>query len=192
MRGTPESSGPRSCPCDGALAWRYDRDALGLCPHRCGQVTHACRVRPLQLERNVALFKNLLAVRQSNAAADLWLHLLFPWLFAPSFFEIRGAAEQAAMLSLAYPFAQSTKGMAHQIAALDGYDPKDIADVPCPVQALLAGDDLLMPAHLARTTLSNVAVHMIAGAGHSIHWDAPDAVATHLQGFITLHEETLT
>ena len=147
---------------------------------------------PLRLERNVALFKNLLAVRQSNAAADLWLHLLFPWLFAPSFFEIRGAAEQAAMLSLAYPFAQSTKGMAHQIAALDGYDLEDIADVPCPVQALLAGDDLLMPAHLARQTLGTIPVHMIAGAGHSIHWDAPDAVATHLQGFITLHEETLT
>ena len=33
---------------------------------------------PLRLERNVALFKTLLAIRQSNAAPDVWLCSLFP------------------------------------------------------------------------------------------------------------------
>lgn len=145
---------------------------------------------PLRLARNVALFKNLLAIRQSGAAPDVWLHTLFPWLFAPSFFEMDGAVAQAASLSLAYPYAQTADAMAHQIAALDGYIPEDITNLPCPGQALLAADDLLLPAHLARPSLGDVPVHMIAGAGHSIHWDAPDAVATHLRHFIATHGET--
>lgn len=147
---------------------------------------------PLRLERNVALFKNLAAIRQSDTAPDVWLNTLFPWLFAPSFFETEGAAEQAAKLSLAYPFAQSAKAMLHQIAALDGYAPEDITDIPCPTQALLAQGDLLLPAHLAKPTLGNVSVHMIADAGHSIHWDAPDAVAEHLIAFIAQQEEKPT
>jgi|TARA_B110000908_G_C10127367_1_gene390517 aminoacrylate hydrolase len=68
---------------------------------------------PLRLERNVALFNNLAAIRQSDAAPDVWLNTLFPWLFTPSFFEIEGAAAQAATLSLAYPYAQSAKALAH-------------------------------------------------------------------------------
>ncbi len=145
---------------------------------------------PLRLERNVALFKSLLAIRQSNAAPDVWLHTLFPWLFAPSFFEMEGAVAQAATLSLAYPFAQTTQAMAHQIAALDNYVPDSITDIPCPAQALLASDDLLLPAHFAKPTLGDTPVHMIADAGHSIHWDAPDAVTKHLCQFIARHEET--
>lgn len=147
---------------------------------------------PLRLERNVTLFKSLLAIRQSNAAPDVWLHTLFPWLFAPSFFELEGAATQAATLSLAYPYAQTTQAMAHQIAALDGYVPESITDVPCPVQAVLANDDLLLPAHLAKLSLGDTSIHIIADAGHSIHWDAPDAVAKHLHQFITEYEEPRT
>lgn len=145
---------------------------------------------PLRLERNVALFKTLLAIRQSDAAPDVWLHTLFPWLFAPSFFEVEGAAAQAAMLSLAYPFAQTAQAMGHQIAALDGYMPEPIQNIPCPTQALLAADDLLLPTHLAKQTLGDTPTHIIAGAGHSLHWDAPDAVAAHLHQFIARHEET--
>ena len=147
---------------------------------------------PLRLERNVVLFKTLLAIRQSDAAPEVWLHALFPWLFAPSFFEMEGAATQAAMLSLAYPFAQTAQAMSHQITALNGYVPDRITDVTCPAQALLAADDLLLPAHLAKPTLGDTPAHIIADAGHSIHWDAAHAVAAHLQKFIAQHEETLT
>lgn len=160
-------------------------------PERVKTLTLAASA-PLRLERNVALFKSLLAIRQSNAAPDVWLSALFPWLFAPSFFEIKGAAAQAATLSLAYPFAQSAKAMAHQIGALDGYVPDAIADLHCPTQALLARDDLLMPADLAQETLGDLPTHLVPDAGHSIHWDAPDAVASHLQEFIARFEETLT
>ena len=160
-------------------------------PERVKTLTLAASA-PLRLERNVVLFKTLAAIRQSDAAPDVWLNALFPWLFAPSLFEIEGAAAQAAMLSLAYPFAQSADAMIQQITALDGYVPDQITDVPCPMQALLAQDDLLLPAVLAHPTLGDVPVHLIAGAGHSVHWDAPDAVAEHLIAFITQHEEPPT
>ncbi len=138
---------------------------------------------PLRLERNVALFRALLAIRQSNAAPDTWLRALFPWLFAPEVYETEGLVAQALAASLAYPFAQSADAMAHQLDALGGYIPDAIADLPCPAQALLAQDDMLVPAALARPALDNIPVHMIAGAGHSIHWDQPQAVADHLRSF---------
>lgn len=139
---------------------------------------------PLRLERNVALFKTLLAIRQSDAAPELWLHTLFPWLFAPALYEVKGAVEQAALAARAYPFAQTADAMARQIDSLDDYVPDRITDLPCPAQALLAQDDLLLPTTLARPTLGALPMHVIAGAGHSIHWDAPDAVAAHLRRFI--------
>jgi pimeloyl-ACP methyl ester carboxylesterase len=147
---------------------------------------------PLRLERNVALFKTLLAIRQSDAAPEVWLRALFPWLFSPAFFETQGAVDQAVMASLAYPYAQSPAAMAQQISGLEGYQPDTISDLICPFQAILGREDLLMPTPLAQSALGAVPIHVIAGAGHSIHWDAPDAVAAHLSQFIAQHEETLS
>lgn len=144
---------------------------------------------PLRLQRNVALFQSLLSIRQSNAAPEAWLNALFVWLFSPALYEIPEAVSHAAAAALAYPFAQTAEAMAHQIDALDGYTPADITRVTCPVQAVLGRNDILLPTELALPTLGPVAVHHIAGAGHSIHWDAPDAVATHLRQFIDQHEE---
>lgn len=144
---------------------------------------------PLRLERNVALFETLLAIRRSDAAPDVWLHAPFAWLFAPALYETPGAVAQAAAVSLAYPHAQSVQAMAHQIAALDSYSPDCVTDLRCPAQALLARDDLLLPAALARKTLGNLPTHLIENAGHSIHWDAAGAVTDHLLKFTALHEE---
>ncbi len=157
-------------------------------PHTVKSLTLAASA-PLRLERNVALFKSLLAIRQSNATPDTWLNALFPWLFAPAFYDLPKAVEQAALASLAYPFSQTAEAMAHQIAALDNYAPEDIAELPCPTQAILAEDDLLLPATLAKPTLGQIPTHMITNAGHSIHWDAPDAVADQLLRFIAQQKE---
>ncbi|MEQ6202130.1 alpha/beta fold hydrolase [Sulfitobacter sp. HNIBRBA2951] len=144
---------------------------------------------PLRLARNIALFDSILAIRRSDAPPDAWLRALFLWLFSPTLYDTPDAIEMAAAASLAYPFAQTTEAMAHQIAALDSYTPDDIATLRCPVQALLADGDMLLPTALALPTLGDTPVHHIAGAGHSIHWDAPEAVARHLVDFITKHEE---
>ncbi|WP_299564683.1 alpha/beta fold hydrolase [uncultured Sulfitobacter sp.] len=142
---------------------------------------------PLRLERNIAFFRTLLAVRQSNAAPATWLNALFPWLFSPAAYEADGMIEQALAASLAYPFAQTAPAMAHQLAALDGYVVDAICDLRCPAQALLAQDDLLIPAALARPALEGMPVHMIEGAGHSIHWDQPQAVVDRLHEFANAH-----
>lgn len=138
---------------------------------------------PIRLERNVALFRTLLAIRQSNAAPQVWLNALFPWLFAPALYETEGAIAQAATAALAYPYAQSAVAMAHQIAALDGYVPDQIDKLDIPVQALLAADDLLMPQAIAQSVLGGIPTHILPDAGHSIHWDAPQEVADHLRRF---------
>lgn len=165
---------------------------MRLAKHHAGAVKTLtlAAAAPLRLERNVALFRTLLAIRQSHAAPDVWLRSLFPWLFAPAFFETSGAVEQAATASLAYPFAQSAQAMALQIASLDGYTPDTIGDLGCPVQAILGQKDLLMPAELAKVPLEATPLHIIPEAGHSIHWDAPDAVADQLIQFIAQSEET--
>lgn len=144
---------------------------------------------PLRLQRNVALFQSLLSIRQSDAAPEAWLNALFVWLFSPALYETPDAVAHAAVAALAYPYAQTAEAMAHQIDALDGYRPADIKHVTCPAQAILGRNDILLPTELAVPTLGSIAIHHIAGAGHSIHWDAPDAVATYLKELINQHEE---
>lgn len=139
---------------------------------------------PVRLTRNVALFRSLVAIRQSSAPEDTWLHALFPWLFAPAVYDVPGAVTGAAAAALAYPHAQSSDAMAHQIDALAGFDPTGLKSPDTvPTQALLAEDDLLIPLPIARPALGGIPQHIIANAGHSIHWDAPDAVAQHIFSF---------
>jgi len=139
---------------------------------------------PMRLTRNVALFETLLAIRQSDAPDGTWLRALFRWLFAPTVYDMPGAVDQALAVSLAYPHAQTADAMAHQLAALRDYVPDDLSNLPCPVQALLAADDLLIPVTRAKGALNDIPTHVIANAGHSIHWDAPGTVAAHVTEFI--------
>jgi aminoacrylate hydrolase len=154
-------------------------------PMRVASLTLAAAA-PLRLARNVSLFKSLVAIRESDASPDLWLRTFFPWLFATSVFEDPAAIDGAVAASLAYPYAQSAAAMRHQLDALDQYAPP--ATPPdLPLQALLAEDDLILPVELALPSLGAVPIHRIAGAGHSIHWDAPQAVADHLLAFVRQH-----
>ena len=143
---------------------------------------------PIRLARNLALFNALLAIRQSNAAPDTWLRAFFPWLFAPAVYDIPGAVDDAASASLAYAHAQTVQGMAHQLQALDGYQPAHLPpEWPVPAQALLAADDMLIPLPLARSALSGLPIHIVPNAGHSIHWDATDTVADHVKTIAQTH-----
>lgn len=145
---------------------------------------------PIRLERNSAIFKTLLAIRDSNAPEETWLNALFPWLFAPPFFEMLGAVDQAIAASLAYPHSQSAKAMAHQLGALTSYEPDDPNNLLCPAQAVLGEVDLLMPLPQTQAALGPIPHHIVMNAGHSIHWDAPEAVARHLISFVEDHNAT--
>ena len=150
-------------------------------PQRIASLTLAASA-PIRLARNIALFETLVRIRQSDAEPDTWLRALFPWLFAPTLYDTPEAIDAAAAASLAYPHAQSTDAMAHQLEALRNYIPN--CSVPeVAAQALLGETDLMLPTALAQTALDGTPTHIVQAAGHSIHWDAPQAVADHLRRF---------
>ncbi|WP_223421477.1 alpha/beta fold hydrolase [Tateyamaria pelophila] len=138
---------------------------------------------PVRLPRNTALFASLIAIRRSNAAPDTWLRALFPWLFNPDLYKNPDAVETAVAESLAYPHGQSADAMEHQLTALRDFDGKLLAHPACPAQALMGAVDLLIPPPHIKAVLGHLPHHIIDGAGHSIHWDAPDAVAGHIVAF---------
>lgn len=144
----------------------------------------AMATAPMRLRRNIALFQNLVAIRRSNAPEDTWLRTLFPWLFSAAFYETRGAVDEAVAASLAYPFAQSADAMELQMSALGSVDVDRLSGpYSAPVQTLLAGKDQMIPLDQAEAAMAGTEVHVIADAGHSIHWDAPHEVADRIKAF---------
>ncbi len=144
---------------------------------------------PVRLPRNDALFALLLGMRAPGMPADLWLRAFFPWLFHPRFYDHPEVADMAVAQSLAYPYAQSPAAMAHQSAGLAGFDPAPLQAGPdCPVLAVLSADDLLMPLSAAKPAFARFAdltLAEVSGAGHSLHWDAPDMVLQHVLPFLS-------
>ncbi|WP_415922655.1 alpha/beta fold hydrolase [Tateyamaria sp. SN6-1] len=139
--------------------------------------THIAASAPVRLARNTALFANLISIRRSAAPPDTWLRALFPWLFNPSVYDDPAAVDQAIADSLAYPHAQTADAMAHQLTALRGFDGAALARPKCPTQVLIGALDLIVPPDHILAVLNHLPHHIVEGAGHSIHWDAPDVVA---------------
>jgi pimeloyl-ACP methyl ester carboxylesterase len=139
---------------------------------------------PLFLPRNAALFRHLLTLRGEGMPPDLWLRGLFPWLFHPRAYDSPDQIEMMVALSLGYPHAQGTEAMARQVAALDAAaEALALPDRLPDTLALLASDDALYPSALARAALEQlgpIRIAEVAAAGHSVHWDAPEAVISAL------------
>lgn len=130
-----------------------------------------------------------LAMLQAMPELDpkLVFRLLFPWLFAPAFFETPGAADAAAEAALAYPHRQPPEGFRAQTAMMGDFaEPPDIAAIRAPLLAIAGAEDLLAPPDLVAAAVAHrpdTALATIPDAGHSIHWDAPEAVAAAILGF---------
>ncbi len=148
---------------------------------------HVAASAPVRLPRNTALFANMIAIRRSNAPPDTWLRALFPWLFNPLVYHDPAALDQAVADSLAYPHAQTADAMEHQLTALRGFDGTDLAKPTCPTQVLIGALDLIVPPDHILAVLNHLPHHILEGAGHSIHWDAPESVAELLMKFATKH-----
>ncbi len=151
-------------------------------PDRIASATIAAST-PVRLARNTALFANLIEIRRSNAPPDTWLRALFPWLFNPQLYDDPDAVDIAIAESLAYPHGQSADAMAHQLMALRDFDAAALAHPTCPTQALIGGVDLINPPDHVKDVLGHLPHQVVNGAGHSIHWDAPQAVANHIRTF---------
>jgi pimeloyl-ACP methyl ester carboxylesterase len=139
----------------------------------------------------MAVFDTLHAIRQSPGGESLWLRALYPWIFRPAFFEDPQNAETALAAALAYPHAQSIDAMAHQNEALRGFRPGvELSDLSCPTMVVYAEHDLLIPETAARPVydeIPDVTQTTVPDAGHSIHWDAPEAVAKKIVEFAVQH-----
>lgn len=142
---------------------------------------------PLRLARTSYVFDLLLKIRRAPGGERLWLEALYPWAFQPGFFDNPQNARAAVDAALAYPHGQSMDAMAHQIEALRSFRPRTRAsEITVPSQIIHAAEDLLIPEAPARKAfdvIPGVQQVTIPQAGHSLHWDAPEAVARHMIDF---------
>jgi pimeloyl-ACP methyl ester carboxylesterase len=154
-----------------------------MAPERVGRLALLASA-PVRLGRTEAVLRHLLTLREPGLPPDLWLRGLFPWLFHPRLFDDPAAVDVVVAASLAYPHAQGSEAMARQIKAYERS--QGALEFPNPLPhtvAILAADDLFLPPVLARQALASLGpsrIVEIAEAGHSVHWDAPEAVAHHL------------
>ena len=115
-----------------------------------------------------------------------WFRLLFQWLFSTPFFADEANIAAAAAASIAYPWRQSPENFARQVKAIDRMAAEDLRKIRCPVLAVSGSLDLLVPP--AAVTAGHKGVRNLTlttlPAAHSIHWEAPQAVADAINGFL--------
>ena len=145
----------------------------------------------IRVPRTMAVFDALLAIRRAPQGERLWLQALHPWIFGNGFFEDADATRTAIVAALGYPHMQTVDAMTLQIEAFRAFRPKArMAEIACPTLVAYAGQDLLVPPALAQPSFANLPdLHEVTfpDAGHSIVWDAPDALADHLLHFLGKH-----
>lgn len=135
---------------------------------------------PVRVPRTMAMFETLSAIRETEHGEELWLRALYPWAFRPEFFADPKTVQGALKAALGYPYAQTAPAMRHQIEALRSYRPSvRPADISARTQVIFAEHDLMIPegpGRAAFAAIPDVTMHTVPDAGHSIHWDAPEAV----------------
>ena len=154
-------------------------------PDLIRSLTLSCAA-PLRRAHLVSLFEGLCRIRE--AAGNDWLRALYPWLFAPPFFEDSRNVEAAMLAAGAYPHAQGLEAMREQVAAFAAFDPFGLTPVRgLPALASFAGEDIIVPDALARARLADLGIAdavTIAGAGHSLHWEAPESFVAEILQFL--------
>ncbi|APE45027.1 lipolytic enzyme [Sulfitobacter alexandrii] len=165
-------------------------ELAGLFPGRVASATVMASGR-VRSPRTTAVFEALLAIRRMPKGEEAWLRALYPWIFGPGFFTDPANAEAALEAAQAYPYAQTVDAMAHQLEGFKAFRPEArLSDIACATLVLYAAQDILVPPDLARPGFEGIAdlrEETVADAGHSIVWDAPQAVASHLGAFLKSH-----
>jgi pimeloyl-ACP methyl ester carboxylesterase len=157
------------------LAARHPTRAKRIVTLASGTITNARRV----------LFRDMARLYFTTPPED-WFRLLYQWLFGEQFFADEKAVADAAAGSTAYPYRQSPADFARQVAAIDAGAAVDLSAVRAPVLAVSAGLDLLASENAVQALhakLPNVSYRRIETAAHSIHWEAPEAVAAMVREF---------
>ena len=109
-------------------------------------------------------------------------------MFGHDFFENPQNVETAVKAALNYPFAQTANAMAHQVEAFRVLRPAaKPQDITRPTFVAYAGQDILVPPAQAKPSfqgIANLTEHTFPDAGHSIVWDAPEALSQRYLAFI--------
>lgn len=147
----------------------------------------AIAATPLPSARLPHLFRSLCETRSAQGREDVWLNVLFPWLFADGFFRDPQSVDAALKAARTYPHAQPLSAMQHQTEALGQLNLRGLPKrLDLPALAILAEDDAMIP--LSKTLeawqVLGAQVRVIPDAGHSMHWDQPRQVADEINGFL--------
>lgn len=160
----------------------------------CLAATHPTRARRLVTlgagtidAKARVLFRDLARLYFTTPPED-WFRLLYQWLFSTPFFEDEAVIAAAAASSTAYQYRQSPSDFARQVAAIDSAPVIDLATITAPILAISAELDLLAPpiaVEAMHRPLPTLRDHVtIPHTAHSIHWEAPQAVADAINGFL--------
>ena len=138
--------------------------------------------------RAVAVLDALRRARAEGCSEETWLRLFHPWLFAPAFFDDPAANEAAVAAALAYPHRQTAAGAAAQVTAIAALDlGARVPAVTAPALVLCGDADILIPPEASRASFASLAharFETIAGAGHALHWDRPEAFVAAVTRFL--------
>lgn len=130
--------------------------------------------------RASSVVDTLLALREAGVDENNWYRSFFHWLFAPGFFGSPAAVEAAIAMSRAYPHAQGVADMRRQIEAVRAFNADALPAIGARTLLIAGGEDILVPPASVETTrelLPDAQLKILPGAGHSLHWDAPEAFA---------------
>lgn len=173
-----------------SMGGRMAIEVFGLAPEKVATLSILASA-PHKLPRSLAVFEGLQEIRETPDGETLWLKALYPWVFGPTFFEDPQNTDIAMEAALGYPHAQSAPAMAHQIEILRDFRLRtSLESITCPTQVLYAEDDALIPPGPARKAFEAILEaehHVIPNAGHSVVWDAPEAVLEKLLSFLDVH-----
>lgn len=138
--------------------------------------------------KSEVLVRDLETLASIGIDEALWYRLFFQFLFAPAFFENEDNLRAATDASIAYPFRQSRTDFSRQVAAVNAIGEIDLSGIDLPVLSISGDRDLLVPEDHIEQTLSglpHLTTLTIADAGHSVHWDQPDAVVRAISLFLS-------
>ena len=144
-------------------------------------------ISPTRNPRLMAWFDTVMTLRR-DAPTGLWLQALLSWLMKSEFYADPNNMKAAVTAGLLYPHAQTADQMAAQIEALKSYRPGlSPQDMKGPTHVILAREDSFIPYDVATKALEQIPdVHFttLDDAGHSMHWDAPEAFANAVSKYI--------